>query len=74
MRLARLLVGFTTAVLLVQARQLTARSKRVQALKRPETWLAPSTKEQLEREPTLVPMGNGAIFVPCTNDPDREPP
>jgi len=41
---------------------------------KPETWDMPPPKEQEELEETVVPVGKGAIFVPCMTDPQREPP
>lgn len=40
---------------------------------KPETWTQPPSKEQADRDPTLVPVGKGAIFVPSMTDPSREP-
>jgi hypothetical protein len=38
-----------------------------------ENWLAPSVHEQLARDPVLVPLGKGAIFIPTFSEPRREP-
>lgn len=40
----------------------------------PDTWDVPPTREQLERDGTLVPPAKGAIFVPSMTDPRLEPP
>ena len=40
---------------------------------RPETWEMPPSREQAERDPTLIPAGKGAIFIPSMSDPAREP-
>lgn len=37
------------------------------------TWESPSVEIQLQMDPTLVPIGKGAIFVPSMTDPDNEP-
>jgi hypothetical protein len=39
----------------------------------PGTWDQPSSREQAERDPTLIPVGKGAIFVPSMTSPNREP-
>ena len=41
---------------------------------KPETWDMPPPREQEELDDTVVPVGKGAIFVPCMSDPQREPP
>lgn len=41
---------------------------------RPETWDLPASRTQAERDPTLIPVGKGALFVPAMTDPRREPP
>jgi hypothetical protein len=40
---------------------------------KPDTWLAPSTQEQLSRDRTLIPLGKGALFLPTFTEPRREP-
>jgi len=40
----------------------------------PDTWDSPPTREQLDRDGTLIPPGKGAIFVPSMTDPRLEPP
>src|SRR5262245_29450635 len=37
-------------------------------------WAAGTIQEQLDRDPTLVPFGKGAVFVPAMTDPLDEPP
>ncbi len=37
-------------------------------------WSAGSIAEQMERDPTIVPFGKGAIFVPAMTNPLDEPP
>lgn len=37
------------------------------------TWLTPSVPEQLSRDRNLIPIGKGALFVPCFTEPRREP-
>ena len=39
----------------------------------PDTWETPASREQAERDPTLVPVGKGAVFVPCMTECLREP-
>lgn len=36
-------------------------------------WLAPPAHEQLARDPTLISLGKGALFVPTFSEPRREP-
>jgi hypothetical protein len=36
-------------------------------------WESPPVDVQLQMDPTLVPIGKGAIFVPSMTDPDNEP-
>lgn len=36
-------------------------------------WLAPSAEIQAQMDPTLVPVGRGAVFVPVMSDPLLEP-
>jgi hypothetical protein len=36
-------------------------------------WLAPPVHEQLARDPVLVSLGKGALFVPTFSEPRREP-
>lgn len=43
-------------------------------LKEDHGWPAGSVQEQLDRDPTLVPFGKGAIFVPAITNPLDEPP
>lgn len=38
-----------------------------------DTWDVPCAREQVERDPTLVPVGKGALFVPSMTEPGREP-
>ena len=38
-----------------------------------ETWDAPPARVQLDRDPTIVPVGKGAIFVPSMTNPIAEP-
>ncbi len=40
---------------------------------RGSNWLAPSIEEQLTRDPTLIPLGKGALFLPSYSEPRREP-
>ena len=40
---------------------------------RPDTWDQPPSRLQEAGEPTLVPVGKGAIFVPSMTDPASEP-
>jgi hypothetical protein len=37
-------------------------------------WPAGTLREQLDRDPTLVPFGKGALFVPAMTNPLDEPP
>ncbi len=37
-------------------------------------WLLPPPEIQRDMDPTLVPVGRGAIFVPAMSDPRMEPP
>ena len=39
----------------------------------PETWRQPPSREQADRDPTLVPVGKGALLVPAMTLPAREP-
>ncbi|MBP7127138.1 hypothetical protein KBD49_12310 [Myxococcota bacterium] len=48
-------------------------SSRLALQERPETWDQPPTPEQLSLDPTLIPPGKGAIFVPAMTDPRLEP-
>jgi hypothetical protein len=36
-------------------------------------WMAPPVHEQLSRDPVLVTLGKGAVFVPTFSEPRREP-
>jgi len=36
-------------------------------------WLAPPVHEQLARDPVLIALGKGALFVPTYSEPRREP-
>ena len=45
----------------------------VSAQAQQETWDAPPARVQLDRDPTLVPVGKGAIFVPSMTNPIAEP-
>lgn len=36
-------------------------------------WIAPPVHEQLARDPVLVTLGKGALFVPTYSEPRREP-
>ncbi len=36
-------------------------------------WLSPPVEEQLARDPTLLTLGKGALFVPTYSEPRREP-
>ncbi len=38
-----------------------------------ENWMAPPVHEQLARDPVLVSLGKGALFVPTFSEPRREP-
>ncbi|RKY70699.1 MAG: hypothetical protein DRP97_03305 [Candidatus Latescibacterota bacterium] len=38
-----------------------------------ETWDAQPARVQVDRDPTIVPMGKGAIFVPSMTNPIAEP-
>ncbi len=40
----------------------------------PWTWDQPGSREQSARDPALVPVGKGALFVPAMSDPAVEPP
>jgi len=40
----------------------------------PETWERPASRVQADQDPTLLPVGKGALFVPAMTDPRREPP
>lgn len=42
-------------------------------VERPETWDLPPSRVQVEQDPTLIPVGKGALFVPAMTDPRREP-
>jgi len=46
----------------------------VDRLTQPREWLAGTLQDQLDRDPTLVPFGKGAIFVPAMTNPFDEPP
>ncbi|MFH1529709.1 MAG: hypothetical protein ABIK09_03120 [Pseudomonadota bacterium] len=37
-------------------------------------WFRGAPLIQRDQDPTLVPMGKGAVFVPCMSDPELEPP
>jgi len=37
-------------------------------------WFRDTPEIQRDQDPTLVPMGKGAVFVPCMSDPELEPP
>lgn len=37
-------------------------------------WFRAAPEIQRDQDPTLVPMGKGAVFVPCMSDPQAEPP
>jgi opacity protein-like surface antigen len=37
------------------------------------SWESPPPEVQLQMDPTLVPIGKGAIFVPSMTDPENEP-
>lgn len=37
-------------------------------------WVAPPPQLQMDMDPTLVPVGRGAVFVPCMSQPLLEPP
>ena len=37
-------------------------------------WFRGSPETQRDQDPTLVPMGKGAVFVPCMSEPGLEPP
>ncbi len=39
----------------------------------PKSWDGPPPDEQLELDPTLIPPGKGALFVPAFSDPQAEP-
>lgn len=41
--------------------------------KRSNNWLSPDVEEQLARDRTLIPLGQGAVFVPTYSEPRREP-
>jgi hypothetical protein len=36
-------------------------------------WMAPPVHEQLSRDPVLVTLGKGAVFIPTFSEPRREP-
>ena len=38
-----------------------------------ETWEAPVLSQQLAEDNTPLPMGKGAVYVPCLTEPEREP-
>ena len=38
-----------------------------------QTWHAPSAREQLGRDPTLIPIGKGSVFVPAMTNSLAEP-
>jgi len=38
-----------------------------------KTWYAPPSREQLGRDPTLIPIGKGAVFVPTMTNALVEP-
>lgn len=37
-------------------------------------WASGTLQDQLDRDPTLIPFGKGALFVPAFNNPLDEPP
>jgi hypothetical protein len=37
-------------------------------------WFRGAPETQRDQDPTLVPMGKGAVFVPAMSDPELEPP
>ncbi|MEO6094566.1 MAG: hypothetical protein ABIW76_02445 [Fibrobacteria bacterium] len=41
--------------------------------KRIGNWLSPAVEEQLARDRVLIPLGQGAVFVPTYTEPRREP-
>ncbi len=43
-------------------------------LTRDRDWSAGTIAEQLDADPTMVPFGKGAVFVPAMTDPLDEPP
>ena len=65
------LLGCAWATLLVAAAPV--RAAALSADEHPDTWDMPPTADQLERDPTLIPVGKGALFVPAMTDPAREP-
>lgn len=36
-------------------------------------WIADEPSLQMDQDPTMVPVGRGAIFVPAMSDPEQEP-
>lgn len=38
-----------------------------------QNWIAPPVHEQLARDPVLIALGKGALFVPTYSEPRREP-
>lgn len=40
----------------------------------PFEWLQPPGEEQLAEDETVIPLGKGAIFLPCMTTPSAEPP
>ncbi|MEZ4322363.1 MAG: hypothetical protein R3F61_33125 [Myxococcota bacterium] len=40
----------------------------------PFEWLQPPPEEQLAADGTEIPLGKGAVFVPCLTTPSSEPP
>lgn len=43
-------------------------------LEAPTGWARGTIAEQLDQDPSLIPFGKGAIFVPCITNPLDEPP
>ncbi len=37
-------------------------------------WLMPPAEQQLAQDSTVIPVGKGAVFVPCVTGPEYEPP
>jgi hypothetical protein len=60
-------------VVLPEARQSLAPASQPKTKGNSATWLAPPLDEQLSRDPTLLTVSQGALFVPTFSESRREP-
>ncbi len=52
---------------------MTAMAAAGGALAQESTWEAPPIATQLDMDPTVVPVGKGAVYCPYMTDPENEP-